>query len=684
MPLPPIPPKRPRTITVHGDTLTDDYYWMRERDNAQVIAHLEAENRYTEAMTVHTGALREQLFQEMHGRLRENDESVPDRYGSYAYFTRNLEGRQYPVFCRRSIEGEHAVETLLDVNDLAAGHEFTRPGIFLPTYDGRLLAYSIDVDGSETYTLHIKDLTNGTVLDRPVPNTYYGAAWSADGRTLFYTTLDDAKRPYRVYRHAVGSDPATDALVYEEPDQIFHLTVGESRSRAYVLITIHSNTTSEVRAIPADAPETTPVVLLPRRQGVEYTVQHRGDHFYFLTNDAALNFRVLRTPVDDVRRERLEEVIPHRADVKIDEIALFANHLAAYERAGGLERVEIMDLQSGESHLVTFPEPVYTLDPWSYDSYWAPNQEYETTALRLHYQSLVQPRTVYDYDMATRSLTQLKVFDVPGYDPSQYRSERMFAVASDGARVPISIVYRTDAARPGPLLLHGYGSYGATSDPAFSAERVSLLDRGVTFAIAHIRGGGELGRAWYEHGKMLAKRNTFTDFIACAEHLIALGYTTPGQLAISGRSAGGLLVGAVTTMRPDLVRCVLAGVPFVDVINTMLDPSIPLTAIEFEEWGNPAIPEQYAYMKSYSPYDNTVPAAYPAILATAGLYDPRVQYWEPAKWVAKLRDVKSDDRPVLLKTQMIAGHSGPSGRYDRLRETAFEYAFMLDQLGVEG
>jgi len=681
MPTPPVPPKRPHVVSIHGDQVIDNYFWMRERDNPEVIAHLEAENRYTEEMTAHIAGLRERLYSEMRSRLREEDESVPDRYGPFVYFTRTQAGRQYPMVCRRPIHNAQE-EILLDINTLAEGHAFTRIGVFQPTHDGRRLAWSVDVNGSETYTLFIKDLTTGALLDRPISNTYYGVAWSSDGQYLFYTTLDDARRPYRVYRHAIGSDPEADTLVYEETDHLFHVDVSLTRSRAYILVTSHSNTTSEVYAIPADEPTTAPRLLLPRRHRVEYTAHHCGDHFYFLTNDNALNFRVLRTPVDDARLERMEEIIPHRNDVMIDDIALFADHLVAYERADARERVEIIDLRTGEAHLLTFPEQVYTLQPWDRDALWEPNLEFDTAVLRLHVMSLTQPRTIYDYDMTSRVLQLVKRDDIPGYDPSRYRSERLWATAGDGVRIPISIVYRADVTRPAPLLLYGYGSYGATADPRFSLERISLLDRGVIFAIAHVRGGGELGRAWYEAGKMLNKRNTFTDFIACAEHLIAGGYTTPERLAIMGRSAGGLLVGAVTTMRPDLMRCVIADVPFVDVINTMLDPSIPLTAIEFEEWGNPAIAEQYAYMKSYSPYDNTTPRAYPAILATAGLHDPRVQYWEPAKWVAKLRDVKTNDTPVLLKTEMTAGHAGPSGRYDRLRDTAFEYAFLLDHLGV--
>ncbi|MCS6842113.1 MAG: S9 family peptidase [Roseiflexus sp.] len=679
MPAPPVPPKRPHIVSLHGDTLIDHYFWMRERDNPDVIAHLEAENRYAEEVMAHAAALRERLYNEMRSRIREDDESVPERYGAFVYYTRTQAGRQYPMVYRRLV-GIDDEELLLDINALAEGRAFTRIGVFLPTYDGRLLAYSVDGDGSETYTLYIKDLTTNTLLDQPIANTYYGAAWSSDGQYLFYTTLDDARRPYRVYRHAVGSDPADDVLVYEESDPLFHLHVAQTRSRAYILIAAQSNTTSEVRAIPADVPTSAPSVLLLRRHRVEYAVHHRGDYFYFLTNDNALNFRVMRAPVGDVRLDRLEEVIPHRADVMIDAIDLFADHLVAYERSNAQERVEIVDLRSGDTHVLTFPEEVYTLQPWDRDALWEPNLEFDTATLRLHYMSLTQPRTIYDYEMTTRTLTLLKRDDVPGYDPARYRSERLWAPASDGARVPISIVYRADVTRPAPLLLYGYGSYGATADPRFSIERISLLDRGVIFAIAHVRGGGELGRAWYEAGKMMHKRNTFTDFIACAEYLIAEGYTLPERLAIMGRSAGGLLVGAVVTMRPDLMCCAVADVPFVDVVNTMLDPSIPLTAIEFEEWGNPAVAEQYAYMKSYSPYDNTTPQAYPAILATAGLHDPRVQYWEPAKWVAKLRDVKTNDAPILLKTVMTAGHAGPSGRYDRLRETAFEYAFLLTHL----
>ncbi len=677
----PVPPKRPRILDLHGDTLVDDYFWMRERDNPEVIAHLEAENRYTEEAMAHTAALRKRLYDEMRSRMKEDDESAAERYGAFEYFTRTRTGQQYPIVYRRAV-GSDDEELLLDINTLAEGQSFTRIGVFLPAYDGRLLAYSVDIDGSETYTLYVRDLATGTILDQPIPNTYYGAAWSNDGQHLFYTTLDDARRPYRVYRHAIGSDPADDVLVYEESDPLFHLSLSLTRSRAYIRITSHSNTTSEVRVIPADAPQSTPRTLLPRRHRVEYTAHHHGDHFYFLTNEDALNFRVVRAPVDDIHPERLEDVIPHRSDVMIEQIDLFASHLVAHQRAHARERLEIIDLRSRETHALTFPEQVYTLQPWDRDALWEPNLEFDTAVFRLHMMSLTQPRTIYDYDMDTRALTLVKRDDIPGYNPAHYRSERLWATANDGTRVPISIVYRADVTRPAPLVLYGYGAYGATADPRFSIERISLLDRGVIFAIAHVRGGGELGRAWYESGKMMHKRNTFTDFIACAEYLIAEGYTTPEHLAIVGRSAGGLLVGAVTTMRPDLMRCVVADVPFVDVVNTMLDSSIPLTAIEFEEWGNPTIAEQYSYMKSYSPYDNTTLHAYPAILATAGLHDPRVQYWEPAKWVAKLREVKTNDAPVLLKTEMSAGHSGPSGRYDRLHETAFEYAFLLDHVGT--
>jgi oligopeptidase B len=473
----------------------------------------------------------------MRSRLREEDESVPDRYGPFVYFTRTQAGRQYPIVYRRPVHNAQE-EILLDINTLAEGHAFTRIGVFRPTHDGRLLAWSVDVNGSETYTLFIKDLTTGALLDRPISNTYYGVAWSNDGQYLFYTTLDDARRPYRVYRHAIGSDPEADTLVYEETDHLFHVDVSLTRSRAYILVTSHSNTTSEVYAIPADEPTTAPRLLLPRRHRVEYTAHHCGDHFYFLTNDNALNFRVLRTPVDDARLERMEEIIPHRNDVMIDDIALFADHLVAYERADARERVEIIDLRTGEAHLLTFPEQVYTLQPWDRDALWEPNLEFDTAVLRLHVMSLTQPRTIYDYDMTSRVLQLVKRDDIPGYDPSRYRSERLWATAGDGVRIPISIVYRADVTRPAPLLLYGYGSYGATADPRFSLERISLLDRGVIFAIAHVRGGGELGRAWYEAGKMLNKRNTFTDFIACAEHLIAGGYTTPERLAIMGRSAG--------------------------------------------------------------------------------------------------------------------------------------------------
>jgi oligopeptidase B len=678
---PPVAAQRPHSTTAFGEQRDDPYYWLRQRDNPEVIAHLEAENSYTASVLRHTEALQRALFDEMVGHIAASDQSAPGRVGSYWYYTRTERDKQYKIYCRTF--GQHGPEeVLLDENVLAEGHPYFRLGTFKPSPDQRLLAYAIDTNGSERFDLYVKDLASGAIVDGPIPNVAYDVEWSADGSTLFNVTPDAAWRTDTLMRHALGTSASDDTVAYREDDESFWVHLSKTRSGAFLVLHSKSNTSSEIMLLAADRPGESWRLLVPRRPQIECSVDHSGDWLYLRTNEDAQNFKVVRVPVGRPDAPP-ETVIAHDPSIGIDMIDLFAGHMAVSEREGGLQHIRIVELASGAEQRVSFDEPIYAL--WQVESSFF-NQVFETAELRFSYSSLVTPPSVYDYDMASHQRTLRKREDVPGYSPERYQSERIFATAADGAQVPISLVYRADTPRDGsaPLFLYGYGAYGATIDPEFDARRLPLLDRGFIYAIAHIRGGGELGRAWYEQGKLLQKRNTFTDFIACAEALVAQGYCDPERVAIKGRSAGGLLMGAVTTMRPDLFRAVIAGVPFVDVVNTSLDPTIPLVINEYEEWGDPRQREQYEYLRSYSPYDNTTARAYPSILATAGLYDPRVQYWEPAKWVARLRQLKTDSNPVLLKTEMVGGHAGPSGRYDYLKDLALEYAFVLDALGLLG
>ena len=675
---PPVAHTDPRVSTAHGETRVDDYFWLRDRSDPQAISYLEAENSYTTTVMRHTEGLQERLYQEMRTRIKEADLSVPEQLDQYYYYSRTEAGGQYPILCRKQGCLEVVEEILLDQNQAAAAHAYFRVGVSAVSPDHKLLAYSVDTSGGEEFTLHIKDLTTGELLDETISSTSLGVAWANDSSTLFYTVLDRARRPCRLYRHVVGSSPSTDELVYFEADESFFLDVNRTRSRRYLLLDIASHSTSEVRFLDADHPDGEFRVIQPREHGIEYSVAHHGNRFFITTNDGASNFRLVQAPVERPGKCNWSAVLPYRAGIKLDGCDAFSSFLALYEREAGLRQIRILNLSSDEDHLVTFPEPAYTVRAHQ-------NPEFNTPLLRFTYTSLVTPSSVVDYDMATSSWTVRKQTEVlGGYDKSRYRSERIFATAADGEPVPISLVYRAplhrDATRP--LLLNGYGAYGLSYDPAFSSNTLSLLDRGFVVGIAHVRGGEEMGRKWYEDGKLLNKRNTFTDFIACAEHLITQGYTARDRTAINGGSAGGLLMGAVTNMRPDLFRVVMAEVPFVDVVNTMLDATLPLTVIEYDEWGNPNDPAAYWYIRSYSPYDNVERKDYPSILVTAGLNDPRVAYWEPAKWTARLRALKTDDNRLVLRTNMGAGHGGASGRFDFLREIAFKYAFMLDVLGV--
>ena len=642
-----------------------------------MISYLEAENRYTEELMAPAQSLRESLYLEILGRIQETDVSAPVKRDEYFYYTRTEEGKAYSIQCRKHGSLDAPEEILLDANVLAAGQKYFRLGNFAVSPDHRLLAYSTDLEGDEAYTIQVKNLETGDLLPDRIPNTYYTLEWANDNRTFFYTVLDETKRPYRALRHGLGE--TSDTLVYEEQDGRFALGLGKTRSRRFLFIELSSPLTSEVRYLEAADASGEFRVMLPRRQGVEYDASHHGEYFYIRTNDQAKNFRLMRTSVAAPLSENWHEVIPARAEVTIEGVDSFEDHLVVYERERGLEKICIRDGLGTFLHYIEFPEPVYTVNA-------SGNAEYKTNLLRFNYTSLVTPMSVFDYNVRTRERELKKQYEVRGgYDASQYQSERIFAKASDGVEVPISLVYRKGFECNGrsPLLLYGYGAYGHSIDPRFSSDRLSLLDRGFVFAIAHIRGGAELGEVWHDAGRLLQKKNTFSDFIACAEHLIAARYTSSDRLAIMGGSAGGLLMGAVLNARPELFHAAIAKVPFVDTLNTMLDPTLPLTISEYEEWGNPEDQEYYNYIRSYSPYDNVAAREYPTLLATAGLNDPRVSYWEPAKWVAKLRTMKTDSNVLLLKTDLESGHFGPSGRYEGIKEVAFDYAFLLDSLGIQ-
>jgi len=686
-PQPPVAERDAATTELHGVTMVDPYPYLKDREDPRTIPYLEAENAYTEAMTEHLDGLEEELFQEMKGRIQETDLSVPVRHGGWLYYQRTEEGKQYPIYARKRAE-DAPEQVILDVNELAEGHDFFRVGVYKVSPDHKLAAWSFDTVGNEDYTLRVKDLESGEMLPDAIPNTSRAVAWASDNRTLFYNVRDAAKRPHKIFRHRLGSDPADDVMVYHEPDEAFFAGVSRTRDGKYLMFGSGSATTSEISYLAADRPEGDLQVILPRQHEVEYNVDSHGGHFYLVTNHGgATNFKVLRAPAAaypaaslDAENGPWEVVIPHRDEATVESVDLFADFMVVREREAGLRRLEMRPLGDtspvAKAHRVEFPEYPYAVWPGG-------NPEFASDRYRLTYMSLTTPKTVYDYHPAQRELELRKRDEVlGGFDPADYESVRLYARAADGVAVPVDLVYREGIELDGdnPTLLYGYGSYGASLDPWFSSTRYSLIDRGFIYAIAHPRGGGELGEAWHEAGRMLDKRNTFTDFVAVAEFLVEAGYTRPELLAAQGGSAGGLLMGAVVNLRPDLFDTVVANVPFVDVMNTMLDPSIPLTVIEYEEWGNPNEAEYFHYMRSYSPYDNVAEAEYPAMLLTAGLNDTRVGYWEPAKWAAKLRTMDHGDEPLLLKTNMGAGHGGASGRYDALRETAFEYAFVLDQV----
>ncbi|WP_326645565.1 S9 family peptidase [Streptosporangium sp. NBC_01755] len=679
---PPTAKKVPSERVHHGDTVVDDYAWLTVKDDPEVVAYLEAENAYTQEATAHLKPLQETLFQEIKGRTLETDLSVPTRKGGWWYYSRTEEGKQYGIQCRVAADGETppelkageslpGEEVLLDGNELAGDSGFFSIGTSSVSSDGTLLAYSTNFTGDERFTLKVKNLATGETLPDEIPGIFYGGAWSADGTTFFYTTVDEAWRPNQVHRHTIGSPAKDDTLVHEEADERFWVGIGLSRSERYLVLSAGSKITSEVRVLEADDPTGEFRVVRPRETGVEYGVDHAGDHFLVLHNRNAENFELAIAPLD--APGDWTPLIEHRADTRLLDVDAFEGHTVVHFRRDGLTGIRILP-RAGEAYEISFPEPIYDVAP-------SGNPEFVTGRLRLGYTSMVTPPSVYDYDLAARELVLLKQKVVlGGYDPADYEQFREWATASDGTRVPISIVMRKGTERPAPAVLYGYGSYEISIDPSFSIARLSLLDRGFVFAMAHVRGGGEMGRHWYEDGKFQKKKNTFTDFVAAAEHLSAAGWSS--AIVARGGSAGGLLMGAVANLAPGTFAGVVAEVPFVDALNTILDPSLPLTVIEWDEWGDPLHnPEVYAYMKSYTPYENVDGRVYPPILAITSLNDTRVFYHEPAKWVAKLRDV-ADGGPFLLKTEMGAGHGGRSGRYDSWREEAFTLSWILDTAKV--
>ncbi len=686
--------------THHGDTVIDPYAWLADKDNPETIAYLEAENAYTEASTAHLTGLREQIFTEIKERTQETDLSVPVLHKGWWHYSRTVEGQQYAIHCRSKAVGDEppstedgsalpGEEVLLDGNAVAAGHDFFSLGTFDVSPDGRLLAYSTDFAGNERFTLRVKDLSTGSDLADEVPNTSYGSAWSLDGSTLYYLTVDDAWRPDRVWRHKVGTPASADTVIFAEPDERFWVGLGATRSERYVLIEVASKLTSEVLAIDAAEPEMAPRVIRPRKPGVEYSVEHQflaeTDRFLVLHNDpdfgGGVNFALATAPVQSPADWQV--LVPHRDDTRLVDVDAFAGHLVLSLRRDGLSGLRVYQV-SADGAIdggtdIEFAEPIYSVGSGE-------NAEYEARMFRLGYTSLVTPSTVYDYDLTTGELVLRKQQPVlGGYDPARYEQHREWASAADGTRVPISVLCLKGTPRDGsaPALLYGYGSYEASMDPAFAIPRLSLVDRGFVYAIAHIRGGGELGRKWYDNGKMLHKKNTFTDFIACAERMVEADWTSASRLVAQGGSAGGLLMGAVANMAPHAFAAIHAAVPFVDALNSILDPSLPLTVIEWEEWGDPLHdPDVYAYMKSYTPYENVEAKNYPAIFAETSLNDTRVLYHEPAKWVARLRSTATGDAQLLLKTEMGAGHGGRSGRYDAWRQRAFALAWMVDAVGA--
>lgn len=674
---PPDAPKKPKELTKHGDTRIDNYYWLNQREDEEVLNYLKAENAYTSEMMSHLKDFQNELFDEIVGRIKQDDTSVPYRDNGYWYYSRYEEGQEYPIYARKAESMDHQEEVMLNVNDLAKDYAFYQVGSRSVSPNNELLAFGEDTLSRRIYTIRFKNLKTGAFLEDQIPNTSGAVVWANDNKTVFYAVKDEALRSYKIFRHTLGTPASTDVEIYHEKDETFSTYVGKSKSKDYIIIASYQTVSTEYRYLDANDPNGDFKIIQPRERNLEYSVSHYEDHWYIRCNLDARNFRLMRTPLTATTKENWQEVIPHREDVLLEGVEIFKDYLVIEERIRGISQLRIRPWDGSEEHYIDFGEEAFS-------AYTSVNPEFDTDLLRINYTSLTTPNSVFDYDMKNRKLNLLKEEEVIGnFDKTNYQSERIFVKARDGVEVPVSIVYHKDTKIDGqaPLLLYGYGSYGYSLDPYFSSVRLSLLDRGFVYAIAHIRGGEEMGRPWYEDGKLLNKKNTFTDFIDCGEYLIEQNYTGPEKLFAMGGSAGGLLMGAVTNMRPDLWAGIISAVPFVDVITTMLDESIPLTTGEYDEWGNPNDPDYYQYIKSYSPYDNLEAKDYPPMMVTTGLHDSQVQYWEPAKYVAKLRDLKTDKNPLLLHTNMDAGHGGKSGRFERFRETALEYAFLLDLAG---
>ncbi len=677
-PTPPVARVIPRVDTIAGHVLTDNYFWLRNRADSSVIRYLEAENRYTESVMADTKPLQDTLYNEMLGRIKQTDLSVPVKNHGYYYYSRTVEGKQYPIFARKRGSLGAPEEIYLDQNELAGGRKYFSIGVREFSPDQNWLAFTTDTAGSEHYTVWIKNLKTGEILPDRIPEVHFSLSWGADNRTFFYSRTDSSHRSDRIFRHTVGTPADGDVMVFHEPDLLFGVAVDRTKDDKFNVITSGSFTSGETWYVPASTPTAKFRLLEKRRPDVVYSVEHHGNDFFILTNENATNFKLVKAPDNAPARKSWKNVIPERKGFLITGFDVFRNFLVLSERGNAETRVRVRDLRTGAEHYVRFDEPIYTLSQ-------SGTPEFDTDVMRLNYTSFLTPSSVYDYEMSSRKLKLLKKTDVlGGYDPALYTTERTWATATDGTKIPISLVYRKPLVRDGkrPLFLYAYGSYGSSSDPTFSSNLLSLIDRGFVYGIAHIRGGQEMGRAWYDNGKMFKKKNTFTDFVDAAQYLVNAKYTSSDRLVARGGSAGGLLMGVVANLRPDLFKAIVADVPFVDVINTMRDASIPLTTGEWIQWGNPNLPKDFAYMMTYSPYDNVAAKKYPTMLVTTSLNDPRVAYWEPAKWVAKLRAMKTDNNLLLLRTNMGAGHGGSSGRYDALRDQAFRYAFVLKALAL--
>jgi oligopeptidase B len=674
----PVAEKIRKELNTHGHIRIDNYYWLNERSNPKVIQYLKAENAYTKAVMKDTEKLQKKLYDEIVGRIKQTDMSVPYFENGYFYYTRYEDGKEYPLYCRKKENMEGKEEVMLNVNEMAKGREYYHVADYNVSMNNNLVAFGVDTVGRRLYTIYFKDLVTGKILDDRIPNTLGSVAWSNDNNTVFYALKDKVTlRSFKILKHKLGVE-LPDENVYEEKDDTYSINVYKTKSRKYIIIGSYSTLSNEYRFADADSPEPDFILFHPRERKLEYDIDHFENKFFIRTNLDAINFRLMETPVNKTGKENWIEIIPHRDDALIEDFELFRDYLVIDERIKGLTQLRIINMRNGNEHYIDFGEQAYT-------SWISTNPEFNTEILRFGYSSLTTPNSTYDYNMRTKEKKLMKQQEVLGdFNHENYISERLFAPADDGTQIPVSLVYRKGIDKSGnnPLLLYGYGSYGITSEPAFSSVILSLLDRGFIYAIAHVRGEQILGRKWYEDGKLLKKRNTFTDFNNCAEYLIRENYTDTGRLFAMGGSAGGLLIGAIINMKPELYRAVIASVPFVDIVTTMLDESIPLTTAEYDEWGNPNQKEYYNYMLSYSPYDNVRPVNYPAILVTTGLHDSQVQYWEPAKWVAKLREIKKDNNLLLLYTNMDTGHSGATGRFKRYKETALEYAFLLKQLGI--